>query len=100
MIIDGVPVQTRNIISRTVRALAVTTDTRSPALPDIPTMGIRIGLRGARLDHHLCAGRTPDAIVGELAAAIGKAMKADDVTKRLAEVGTEAVARRRPSSTR
>src|SRR5262249_7193995 len=38
MMIDGVPVQTPNIRSGTVRALAVTTSTRSPALPDVPTM--------------------------------------------------------------
>ena len=38
MMIDGVPVQTPNIRSGTVRALAVTTNTRSPALPDVPTM--------------------------------------------------------------
>ena len=38
MMIDGVPVQTKNILNGTVRALAVTTDTRSPAIPDVPTM--------------------------------------------------------------
>ncbi len=38
MMIDGVPVQTENICKGTVRALAVTTSTRSPAIPDVPTM--------------------------------------------------------------
>ena len=38
MMIDGVPVQTPNIQSGKVRALGVTTSTRSPALPDVPTM--------------------------------------------------------------
>ncbi len=92
MMIDGVPVQTTNIRSGTVRALAVTTDTRSPAIPDIPTM------KESGLDYVVpfwtaiyAPTRTPNAIVEKLAAAIGKAMKADDVSKRLAEVGTEAV---------
>src|SRR6478609_6827771 len=92
MMIDGVPVQTKNILGGTVRALAVTTDTRSPALPDVPTM------KESGLDYVVpfwtaiyAPARTPNAIVEKLAAAIGKAMKADDVSKRLAEVGTEAV---------
>src|SRR5262245_12433979 len=38
MLIDGVPPQVKNIQSGVVRALAVTTRTRTPALPDVPTM--------------------------------------------------------------
>jgi tripartite-type tricarboxylate transporter receptor subunit TctC len=38
MMIDGVPVQTQNIRNGTVRALAVTTSTRSPSIPDVPAM--------------------------------------------------------------
>jgi len=92
MMIDGVPVQTKNILSGTVRALAVTTDTRSPALPDVPTM------KESGLDYVVpfwtaiyAPARTPKAVVEKLSAAIGKAMKSDDVTRRLADVGTEAV---------
>ena len=92
MMIDGVPVQTKNILGGTVRALAVTTDTRSPALPDVPTM------KESGLDYVVpfwtaiyAPARTPKALVEKLSAAIGKAMKADDVTRRLADVGTEAV---------
>jgi tripartite-type tricarboxylate transporter receptor subunit TctC len=92
MMIDGVPVQTKNILSGTVRALAVTTSTRSPAIPDVPTM------KEAGLDYEVpfwtaiyAPARTPKAIVEKLAGAIGKAMKSGDVIKRLADVGTEAV---------
>ena len=92
MMIDGVPVQTKNILGGTVRALAVTTDTRSPALPDVPTM------KESGLDYVVpfwtaiyAPARTPKAVVEKLSAAIGKAMKSDDVTRRLADVGTEAV---------
>ena len=92
MMIDGVPVQTKNILAGTVKALAVTTETRSPVLPDVPTM------KEAGLDYVVpfwtaiyAPARTPKPIVEKLTAAIDKAMKADDVTKRLADVGTEAV---------
>jgi len=92
MMIDGVPVQTRNIQNGTVRALAVTTETRSPALPDVPTM------KEAGLDYVVpfwtavyAPAKTPKPIVEKLAAAFAKAMQSDDVKKRLAEVGTEAV---------
>jgi tripartite-type tricarboxylate transporter receptor subunit TctC len=93
MMIDGVPVQTRNILEGTVRALAVTTDTRSPSLPDVPTM------KEAGLDDYVvpywtavyAPSRTPKPIVDKLAAAFAKAMQSPDVVKRLADVGTESV---------
>jgi tripartite-type tricarboxylate transporter receptor subunit TctC len=92
MMIDGVPVQTKNIQAGTVKALAVTTDTRSPVLPDVPTM------KEAGLDYVVpfwtavyAPSRTPQSVIDRLAAAINKAMQSDEVTKRLAEVGTEAV---------
>jgi tripartite-type tricarboxylate transporter receptor subunit TctC len=87
MMIDG-----KNILNGTVRAVAVTTETRSPAIPDVPTM------KESGLDYVVpfwtaiyAPVRTPKAVVDKLAAAIAKAMKADDVVRRLAEVGTESV---------
>jgi tripartite-type tricarboxylate transporter receptor subunit TctC len=92
MMIDGVPIQTQNIRNGTVRALAVTTRTRSPSIPDVPTM------REAGLDYEVpfwtaiyAPVRTPKAVVETLATAIGKAMCDETVVNRLAEVGTEAV---------
>jgi tripartite-type tricarboxylate transporter receptor subunit TctC len=92
MMIDGVPVQTKNIRSGTVRAVAVTTETRSPAIPEVPTM------KESGLDYVVpfwtaiyAPARTPKPIVEKLASAIAKAMASDEVSKRLAEVGTEAV---------
>ncbi len=92
MMIDGVPVQTKNIQTGAVRALAVTTAARSPALPDVPTM------RESGLDYELpfwtaiyAPAQTPSAIVEKLASAIGKAMRSDEVVRRLGEVGTESV---------
>jgi len=92
MMIDGVPVQTQNIRNGTVRALAVTTSTRSPSIPDVPTM------KEAGLDYEVpfwtaiyAPIRTPKPIVEKLAGAVGKVMHDPAVMARLAEVGTEAV---------
>jgi tripartite-type tricarboxylate transporter receptor subunit TctC len=92
MMIDGVPVQTQNIRNGTVRALAVTTSTRSPSIPDVPTM------KEAGLDYEVpfwtaiyAPAHAPKPIIEKLSAAIGKALREDGVVRRLAEVGTEAV---------
>jgi tripartite-type tricarboxylate transporter receptor subunit TctC len=92
MLIDGVPAQAKNIESGQVRALGVTTRTRSPALPNVPTM-IEQGL-----DYEVpywtaiyAPAATPKPIVEKLAAEIAKAMKDPGVVARLKDVGTEAV---------
>jgi tripartite-type tricarboxylate transporter receptor subunit TctC len=92
MMIDGVPIQTPNIRGGTIRALAVTTNTRSPALPDVPTM------KEAGLDYEVpfwtalyAPVSTPKDIVNKLSVAAGKAMNDEAVVKRLADVGTESV---------
>jgi tripartite-type tricarboxylate transporter receptor subunit TctC len=92
MMIDGVPVQTPNIRSGKVRALAVTTSTRSPALPDVPTM------KEAGLDYEVpfwtaiyAPIGTPKPVVAQLEAALRKAMRDPSVVRLLADVGTEAV---------
>jgi tripartite-type tricarboxylate transporter receptor subunit TctC len=92
MLIDGVPAQAKNIESGLVRALAVTTRTRSPALPEVPTM-IEQGV-----DYEVpywtaiyAPAATPKPILNRLAADIAKAMKDPGVVARLKEAGTEAV---------
>jgi tripartite-type tricarboxylate transporter receptor subunit TctC len=92
MLIDGVPAQAKNIESGVVRALAVTTRTRSPALPNVPTM-IEQGI-----DYEVpywtaiyAPAATPRPIVDKLAAQIAKAMRDPAVVSRLKDVGTEAV---------
>jgi tripartite-type tricarboxylate transporter receptor subunit TctC len=90
--LDGVPAQAKNIGSGQVRALGVTTRTRSPALPNVPTM-IEQGL-----DYELpywtaiyAPAATPKPIVEKLSAEIAKAMKDPGTVARLKDVGTEAV---------
>ena len=92
MLIDGVPPQVKNIESGVVRALAVTTRTRTPALPNVPTM------MEQGLDYEVpywtaiyAPAATPKVIVDKLAAEIAKTMKDAGVVRRLADAGTEAV---------
>ena len=92
MMIDGVPAETKNIQSGVVRALAVTTASRSPSIPDVPTM------REVGLDYEVpfwtglyAPIRTPQAIIDKLAAAAHQAMHDAGVTKRLGDIGTEGV---------
>jgi tripartite-type tricarboxylate transporter receptor subunit TctC len=92
MMIDGVPAETKNIQNGVVRALAVTTATRSPSIPDVPTM------REVGLDYEVpfwtglyAPIRTPQAIVDKLSAAANQAVHDAGVTKRLGDIGTEGV---------
>jgi tripartite-type tricarboxylate transporter receptor subunit TctC len=92
MMVDGVPVQTPNIRQGTVLALAVTTDKRSPAIPDVPTMReMGVDVEVPFWTAIYAPARTPKPVVEKLQAAIAKTMREDSVKKRLADVGTEAV---------
>jgi len=92
MMVDGVPIQAKNIEAGTVRALAVTTRTRSPALPNVPTM------MEEGLEYQVpfwtalyAPAKTPSNIVEKLAVAAKAAMMDPATVKRLADVGTESV---------
>jgi tripartite-type tricarboxylate transporter receptor subunit TctC len=77
----------------TLRALAVTTPQRSPALPDVPTLA-EAGLTGQEADTTLSilvpAG-TPRAIVDLLNREIRKAVSEPDVTENLVALGFDPV---------
>ncbi len=92
MLIDGVPPQVKNIEGGLVRALGVLGKTRTPALPNVPTM-IEQGL-----DYEVpywtaiyAPAATPKPIVEKLSAEIAKTMKNGEVITRLQTAGTEAV---------
>jgi len=85
MMIDGVPVQTQNIRNGTVRALAVTTSTRSPSIPDVPAM------KEAGLDYEVpfwtaiyAPAHTPKPIIDKIAVEIAKIF-ADPVLRQQSE---------------
>jgi len=93
MLIDGVPPQVANIKSGQVRALAVTTTTRSEVLPDVPTM-IESGLEGYDIPFWVAiyapAG-TPKPIVDKLSKAVNFAMHDPKSIERLKAVGAVGV---------
>lgn len=92
MMVDGVPPQTQNIKSSTVTAVAVTTSTRSPAIPEIPTMKeLGYNYEVPFWTAIYAPKSTPKPIVDKLAAAAQKAMGDGGVTKRLSDIGTESV---------
>jgi tripartite-type tricarboxylate transporter receptor subunit TctC len=77
-----------------LRALAVTSEKRSPALPDVPTLG-ELGIKeqvSETMQGVLAPAGTPKEIVAKLNAAIVKVMAMDDVKKRCAQLGFDPVA--------
>ncbi|HYF20370.1 MAG TPA: tripartite tricarboxylate transporter substrate binding protein [Ramlibacter sp.] len=75
-----------------LRALGVTTAQRSPLLPDVPAVAEAVpGFSSAFAFVMVAPARTPPAVVEKLSAAIGEAIKAPDVSRQLAEKGTQAV---------
>lgn len=72
-----------------IRPLAVTTETRSPVLPDVPTM-IESGVLGYRAGVWwavMSPKGTPDAIVNRLNAELGRIVKLADVQEKYASLG-------------
>jgi tripartite-type tricarboxylate transporter receptor subunit TctC len=72
-----------------VRPLAVTTEARSPAVPNLPTMA-EAGLPGYRVDQTfgvLAPGKTSAAIVERLSAEIAQILKLPEVRQRLVAEG-------------
>ena len=73
-----------------LRALAVTTATRSPTLPDIPAMGESVPGYDATQWYGLGAPRnTPVAIVGKLNSEINAGLADPTLTARLAGIGVD-----------
>lgn len=93
MAIDGVPPQMSNVAAGKVRALAVTTTTRSPVLPNVPTM-VESGVAGYDIPFWtaiFAPAKTPKAIIDRLATETAKALKHPETGQRLKELGAEGV---------
>lgn len=93
MIIDGVPPQLGNVESGKVRALAVTTATRSPKLPDVPTM-IESGIPGYELSFWtaiFAPANTPKPIVDLIASKLNAGLKKPEYVQRLKDLGVDGV---------
>ena len=82
------------IKSGKVRALAVTTGTRSKLLPDVPTMDEAAGIKGYETSVMYgvwAPAKTPDAVVGRLNAEIVKLLRDPAFAKKLEEHGLDSL---------
>ncbi|MBL8571275.1 MAG: tripartite tricarboxylate transporter substrate binding protein [Phreatobacter sp.] len=90
---DSMTTSVEQVRAGTVRGLAVTSPTRMPQLPDLPTMR-EIGFPGFDLTFWLSlqvAARTPQPIVERLQDALGKVMARKDYADALRLRGAEPV---------
>jgi tripartite-type tricarboxylate transporter receptor subunit TctC len=88
VLFDTVPASIANIRSGRLRALAVTTRTRSEALPDVPAMAEFVPGYEASSFHGIAAPKgTPPEIVAKLNAEINAALADLKLKARLADLG-------------
>jgi tripartite-type tricarboxylate transporter receptor subunit TctC len=85
---------TSQIKAGKIKVYGVTTKTRVPSLPNVPTMD-EAGLKGFEVSvwHALYAPKgTPKPVIDKLTKALQDALKDSTVKKRFADLGTEPIA--------
>jgi tripartite-type tricarboxylate transporter receptor subunit TctC len=88
VLFDTVPASIANIRAGKLRALAVTTKTRSEALPDVPAMAEFVPGYEASSFHGIAAPKgTPPEVVAKLNAEINAALADPKLKARLADLG-------------
>jgi tripartite-type tricarboxylate transporter receptor subunit TctC len=88
---------TSQIKGEKIKAYAVTTKTKVPSLPELPTAESQ-GLKGFEVAvwHGLYAPKgTPKPVIDKLTVALQTALKDPEVVKRMADLGTEPVSKER-----
>jgi len=91
--IEGITILLPHIHAGKLRALAVTTATRSQALPDVPTVGDVVPGYEASAAYGVGAPKnTPAEIVGRLNSEINAALADPKMKARLADLGGEVLA--------
>jgi tripartite-type tricarboxylate transporter receptor subunit TctC len=93
MFFAGMPPAMPHVRSGKLRALAVTTTTRSSAAPEVPTME-EAGVPRFDISNwfgYFVPSATPQDVIGKLNAEINRALKQPDVMERLAGSGADAL---------
>lgn len=93
MAFTGMPPSMPHVRSGKLRALAVTTTRRSPAAPDVPTMG-EAGVPGFDISNwfaYFVPAGTPKDAIARLNTEINRGLRMQDVKDKLANVGAETV---------
>ena len=90
MMFNAMPSTLGNIKSGQLRALGVTSLTRSPLAPEVPTVAETLpGFEVSTWYGVLAPAGTPDAIIQRLNSEIIKAARLPDMRKKLEEQGVE-----------
>jgi tripartite-type tricarboxylate transporter receptor subunit TctC len=85
---DNLPASLEHIRAGKLRALAVTTATRSPALPDIPTLAeFQPGFEASAWNAFAAPKNTPAEIIDRLSKQINAALVDPKIAARIAEMG-------------
>ncbi len=88
VIFDNLPSAIQHIKAGTLRALAVTTETRSPELPDVPTVGETVkGYEASAWFGMGAPKNTPRPIIDKLNKEVNAILAEPAMQKRLAELG-------------
>jgi tripartite-type tricarboxylate transporter receptor subunit TctC len=87
---DNLPSAMPHIQAGSLKAFAVTSDVRSQALPDVPTVAEAAGLPGFEASSWfglLAPAGTPPQVVARLQAEVAKALQLPEIKSRLATLG-------------
>jgi tripartite-type tricarboxylate transporter receptor subunit TctC len=93
VIFPSLPVVLPQLKSGRLRAVAVTSGKRTPALPDVPTM-TESGLPGFDIDNFLgllAPARTPRSVIRRLSSEISEITKQPDIVERYTAFGMQTV---------
>lgn len=93
MFFSGMPPAMPHVRAGKLKALAVTTTKRSPAAPEVPTMG-EAGVPGFDISNwfaYFVPANTPAEVITRLNSEINRGLRLQDVKNKLANVGAETV---------
>jgi tripartite-type tricarboxylate transporter receptor subunit TctC len=93
MFFSGMPPAMPHVKAGKLRGLAVTTTKRSPAAPDVPTMG-ESGVPGFDISNwfaYFVPSGTPGDVIARLNSEVNRGLMQPDVREKLAIVGAEAI---------
>ena len=92
MMVDGLPSALPHIKAGKLRAIALTSLHRAPALPDLPTIAERYpGFYADAWSGLFAPAGTPQPVVDKLSAEVQRILKLSDVREKLAALGAEPV---------
>lgn len=92
LVIDGLAPQLQHIRAGRVQPLGVSTEKRTPFMPELPTIGETLpGYQFPMWVAVFASAKTPKPIVDRMSAAIAKAVKSEALQKRFKELMVEPV---------